>query len=86
MEKEFSVNRPDDEHIVSPTQKFRRRCNEVAGDRMIVSIIDAGRILGLTRVSAYRAANAGRLPTIRTHGKRRMVSINALARYAGYDE
>jgi excisionase family DNA binding protein len=44
-----------------------------------VSVEDAGRILGLSRGSAYAAARAGALPTIR-FGKRLLVPKAALER------
>ena len=43
------------------------------------SIREAGRVLGLSRNSAYEAAKMGQLPTIKV-GKRLLVPVVALSR------
>lgn len=43
-----------------------------------LSIPDAGKLLGLDRSSAYRAANAGYIPTIQLGQRRRCVPTAAL--------
>jgi excisionase family DNA binding protein len=46
-------------------------------ERMTVSVEEAGRILGISRGTAYTLANAGEIPTIRL-GKRLLVPKAAL--------
>lgn len=47
-----------------------------------VSVEQAGEVLGLSRRSAYRAASAGQIPTIRV-GRRLLVPRLALLRLLG---
>lgn len=47
---------------------------------LAVSIEEAGRLLGVGRTTAFRLANAGRLPTVRVLGRRK-VSMRALERF-----
>jgi excisionase family DNA binding protein len=44
---------------------------------LAVSVPEAGRLLGVGRITAYRAAKAGRLPTVR-FGRRLVVPVRAL--------
>lgn len=46
-------------------------------ERVTISVEDAGRVLGLGRAAAYRAAQRGDIPTIRI-GSRLIVSTAAL--------
>lgn len=59
-------------------------------DRVLVSIIDAARMLSISRSAVYNEMNLGRLPTVQI-GRRRLVPVAALRemassyRYAGDD-
>lgn len=46
-------------------------------ERLTISVEEAGRLLGLSRPGAYRAAKRGDIPTIRI-GRRLLVSRAAL--------
>jgi excisionase family DNA binding protein len=48
-------------------------------ERKTLSVEDAGKVLGLSRASAYAAAQTGDLPTIRI-GRRLLVPIAAIER------
>ena len=48
-------------------------------ERKTLSVEDAGKVLGLSRASAYAAAQTGDLPTIRI-GRRLLVPIAAVER------
>ena len=57
-------------------------------ERVTVSVEEAGRLLGISRGSAYEAARRGDIPTIRI-GKRLIVPVAALQRMlasAGKDQ
>lgn len=59
-----------------------------AFEKVTLSVEEAGRILGLSRGSAYLAARTGELPTIRI-GKRLIVPVAALEKMlasAGVEE
>lgn len=47
--------------------------------RLTLNVPEAGRLLGISRATAYALANSGRLPTIRL-GKRILVPRQALER------
>lgn len=47
--------------------------------RLVMTVPEAGKLLGLSRGSAYAAAAAGEIPTLRM-GKRLLVPIAALDR------
>ncbi len=53
-------------------------------ERPTVSVPEAGEFLGIGRATAYEAAKAGDLPTIRL-GKRLVVPTAALRRMLGLD-
>lgn len=65
------------------THNDRRRCPS-AEEQPTMSVPDAGRILGLSRQSAYDAATRGDLPTIRI-GRRLLVPTSALRRMLQLD-
>jgi len=48
-------------------------------DSQVISVPDAGKRLGICRLSAYRAARSGEIPTIRL-GRRLVVPLPALER------
>jgi hypothetical protein len=55
---------------------------EIVGDRtadgrLVVDIATAGRMLGISRSSAFKAADSGDLPSFRVGG-RRLVPVKAL--------
>lgn len=50
-----------------------------AGERLTLSVAEAGTLLGVSRTSAYAWARSGQLPTIRL-GKRILVPKHALER------
>ncbi|UKJ63502.1 helix-turn-helix domain-containing protein [Cellulosimicrobium cellulans] len=52
------------------------------GGRLAVSVEEAGDALGLSRSLAYRAANAGEIPSVRI-GRRLLVPVPALLRMLG---
>jgi excisionase family DNA binding protein len=57
-------------------------------DRLILTVPEAGQLLGLSRVGAYQAARRGEIPTIRI-GRRVLVPRVALDRLlarAGRDD
>ena len=47
--------------------------------RLTVSVEDAGKMLGIGRVSAYKAVRAGEIPVIKL-GKRLLVPLTAINR------
>ena len=51
----------------------------------VLTIPEAGRLLGIGRASAYRAADEGSLPTIPMGGRRRLVPTAALRRMLQVD-
>jgi len=59
----------------------KRRAAPVAlkSDSLVLTVPDAGKLLGLSRWSAYAAAKSGQLPTIR-FGNRLVVPKPALQR------
>lgn len=52
---------------------------ETANERLIYTVEEAGRLLGIGRSAAYEAARSGELPVIRI-GRRLLVSKQALER------
>lgn len=52
---------------------------EQSSERRTVSVAEAGRRLGVSRMTAYRAVHAGDIPAIRI-GRRLVVPIAALDR------
>lgn len=50
-----------------------------------ISVEDAGKVLGLSKDSAYRAAHAGELPTLR-FGRRILVPTAALLEMLGFQK
>ena len=52
---------------------------ETANERLIYTVEEAGRLLGIGRSAAYEAARSGELPVIRI-GRRLLVSKQALDR------
>ncbi|MEN6358089.1 MAG: DNA-binding protein [Armatimonadota bacterium] len=46
-------------------------------DKLTVSVVEAGRMLGVGRCTAFRLAKAGTIPTLRL-GKKLRVSVPAL--------
>ncbi len=54
----------------------------LAGDRLVVSVAEAGQLLGVSRAFAYELAARGELPTIRL-GRRVMVPKVALLALVG---
>ncbi len=54
-----------------------------AWDRPTLTIAEAGRILGLSRTAAYRAATSGHIPTIRTSEHRFVVPTAAFRTLLG---
>ncbi len=53
-------------------------------DRTTLTVPEAGRVFGMSRGSAYQAAQRGELPTIRI-GRRIVVPVPALLRLLGAD-
>lgn len=51
-------------------------------DRATCTIDEAGRVLGIGRWAAYRAATRGEIPTL-TLGRRKVVPVPALLRLLG---
>lgn len=54
-------------------------------ERRVYTVEEAGKLLGLSRPSAYAAANRGDLPVIRV-GRRMLVSKAAIAKMLGERE
>jgi excisionase family DNA binding protein len=54
----------------------------LSGDRLVVSVAEAGRLLGVSRAFAYELAARGELPTIRL-GRRILVPKAALLAMVG---
>jgi hypothetical protein len=54
-------------------------------DRATCTIEEAGRVLGIGRWAAYRAATRGEIPTL-TLGRRKVVPVPALLRLLGATE
>lgn len=52
--------------------------DQLAG-RATITVVEAGTVLGLSKDSAYQAANRGEIPTIRI-GRRLVVPVPALLR------
>jgi excisionase family DNA binding protein len=52
---------------------------EKQGERKVLSVIEAGRLLGLGKNGAYEAAHRGELPVVRI-GRRLLVPVVALER------
>lgn len=50
-----------------------------------ISVEDAGKVLGLSKDSAYKAANAGQIPTLR-FGRRILVPTAALLEMLGFQK
>ncbi len=51
-----------------------------------VSIPEAGKLLGLSKNSAYLAAQAGHIPTLRVGARRMVVPVAPLLRMLGIDD
>jgi excisionase family DNA binding protein len=54
-------------------------------DRATCTISEAGELLGVSRVTAYAAAHAGRIPTIRVGERRLVVPLARLRAMLGAD-
>lgn len=54
-------------------------------DTPVVSIPEAGALLGLSRSAAYRAAKSGHLPTVYLGERRQVVPTAALRKMLGLD-
>jgi excisionase family DNA binding protein len=52
--------------------------------RYMISVLDAAKILGISRSYAYLMANTGELPTVRL-GRRILVPVASLRDLAGLD-
>ena len=46
-----------------------RTAKDTSEDVLVYTVVEAGRLLGLSRTSAYLAAKAGSLPVVRIRGK-----------------
>jgi excisionase family DNA binding protein len=59
--------------------------SEPAADRLVYTVLEAGRLLGLTKNAAYVAAKRGDLPTIRIGKQIRVpkVALHAMLEGAG---
>jgi excisionase family DNA binding protein len=57
---------------------------QTAPERMTVTVEEAAQLLGIGRQSAYQAARAGELPTIRL-GRRLLVPLHRLHALLGID-
>jgi excisionase family DNA binding protein len=67
------------QNIASEQELKNGRAKTADSERRTVSVEEAGRILGISRGSAYGLAKSGELPTIRL-GKRVLVPKAALER------
>ena len=65
-----------------PKYSDHQRVFELSGDRLVVSVAEAGRLLGVSRAFAYELAARGELPTIRL-GRRILVPKAALLAMVG---
>jgi excisionase family DNA binding protein len=52
--------------------------------RYMISVLDAAKVLGISRSYAYMMANTGELPTVRL-GRRILVPVASLRDLAGLD-
>ena len=51
-------------------------------NRKVITVVEAGRMLGLGRSAAYAAANRGEIPTLR-FGRKLVVPVAELERLVG---
>ena len=51
-------------------------------NRKVISVVEAGRVLGLGRSAAYAAASRGQIPTLR-FGRKLVVPVAELERLVG---
>jgi excisionase family DNA binding protein len=56
----------------------------MSDQRLTYTVAEAGQLLGVSRGSAYQAARAGQLPTVRI-GRRLLVPRHALEQLVGAD-
>jgi excisionase family DNA binding protein len=54
----------------------------VSENRKVITVVEAGRMLGLGRSAAYAAANRGEIPTLR-FGRKLVVPVAELERLVG---
>jgi excisionase family DNA binding protein len=82
---------PSTPRLCKPVEKTTTGCPSTAitdvssvlsGDRLVVSVAEAGRLLGVSRAFAYELAARGELPTIRL-GRRILVPKAALLAMVG---
>ena len=52
--------------------------NEGKAERLVITVEEAGEMLGISRATAYMLANTGRLPVIRISDRRLIVPRKAL--------
>jgi excisionase family DNA binding protein len=63
---------PDEEYLEGAIERLAERC-----ERLVFSIPETARMLGVSRALAYELARRGELPTMRS-GRRRVVPRPAL--------
>ena len=67
--------------MATTKKKLRPGGRETAPDALVLTVPEAGKLLGLNRAAAYRAALRGELPTIRLGEKILRVSKSRLLRW-----
>jgi excisionase family DNA binding protein len=65
----------------SSIEALRRRLHDVAKDRPFISILEAREVLGWSRAMTYRLVNNGTIPSTRTYGRARYISVCQLERF-----
>jgi len=82
MESQTTPGASASDGALSPLETLRRRLHEIAKGRPFITIPEAGcEVLGWSHSATYRAANSGTLPTTRTNGRVRKVSVIQLERF-----
>lgn len=67
-----------------PQSTSRRGSRLAESDRLVLTVAEAGELLGISRAFAYELVARGELPVIRL-GRRRLVPKRALLKLVGMD-